>query len=280
MRAMSDTARGDDKRITLVPTMGFLHAGHASLIRRARRDGDVVVVSLFVNPTQFGPKEDFSSYPRDLERDRELISACGGDVLFAPTVEEMYPDGVAAYVDVDGLTESMCGASRPGHFKGVATIVTKLFTSVRPHAAVFGQKDAQQALVIKRLTRDLNLGVEILISPTVREADGLARSSRNAYLSDDERRRAAVLFYALQEGRQLILEGERDRDCVLARMRKLIEERSGAEIDYVESVDPETLVSDPYLERNTLLAVAVKFGRARLIDNVVVDGGRVCAESP
>ena len=205
MRALSDAARRDGQRITFFPTMGFLHAGHASLIRWTRRDGDVVVVSLFVNPTQFGPKEDFASYQRDFDRDRELINNCGGDVPFPPTIDEMYPEGFSAFVDVDALTETFCGASRPGHFKGVATIVTKLFTSVRPHAAVFGQKDAQQALLIKRHTRDLNLGVEILVSPTVRESDGLARSSRNVYLTEEERsvhrccstrfRRVAVSFW-------------------------------------------------------------------------------------
>jgi pantoate--beta-alanine ligase len=248
MRALSDAARRAGQRITLFPTMGFLHAGHLSLIRRARRDGDVVVVSLFVNPTQFGPKEDFASYQRDFDRDRELINDCGGDVLFAPTIYGMYPERFSAFVDVDGLAETLCGASRLGNFKGVATIVTKLFTSVRPPAAVFGQKDAQQALLIKRLTRDLNLGVEILVSPTVRESDGLARSSRNAYLTEEERSVAPVLFYALQAGRRLILDGVLERNWVLDWMRKMVEGRPGLEIDYVEAVDTDSLVVRSRLE--------------------------------
>lgn len=280
MRALSETARRDCQRITLVPTMGFLHAGHASLIRRARRDGDLVVVSLFVNPTQFGPKEDFASYPRDFDRDQKLINDCGGDVLFAPMVDEMYPKGFSSFVEVEELAQTLCGVSRPGHFKGVATVVTKLFTAIRPHAAVFGQKDAQQALLIKRLSRDLNLGVEILISPTVRESDGLARSSRNAYLTEEERSIAPVLFYALQVGRRLVLDGARERDWVLDRIRRIIGDRPGLKIDYVEAVDADSLVVKSSLERQTLLAVAVNFGKARLIDNVFVDTDRARTESP
>ena len=274
MQASSEEARRKGLRITLVPTMGYLHAGHASLIRRARRDGDVVVVSLFVNPTQFGPKEDFSSYPRDFERDRKLIEACGGDILFAPSAEEMYPTGFSTNVDVGGLTKNLWGRSRPGHFKGVATIVTKLFASVLPHAAVFGQKDAQQALVIGRFTRDLNLNVEILVAPTVREPDGLARSSRNSYLSEGERRRAPILFHALQEGRRIILDGNLDRESVITSMRSQIERTSGTDIDYVDALDAETLDASPDLGHSTLLAVAVKFREARLIDNVLVHQGR------
>ncbi len=275
MQNASDEARGQGLRLTLVPTMGFLHDGHASLIRRARRDGDVVVVSLFVNPTQFGAEEDFASYPRDFDRDVKLIDACGGDIVFAPSVEEMYPDGFATHVDVDGLTEGLCGRSRPGHFRGVATVVTKLFAAVRPHAAVFGQKDAQQALVIQRLNRDLNLGVEILVAPTIREADGLARSSRNVYLSAAERRQAPILFHALQHGRDLVEAGARVRETVVSAMRAQVERAKDAEIDYVEAVSADSLLEAEMLTGPVLLALAVQFGRARLIDNVLVPvGGR------
>ncbi len=268
MQVASDAARCAGRRVTLVPTMGYLHAGHGSLIRRARRDGDVVVVSLFVNPTQFGPNEDYAAYPRDFDRDIGLIEAAGGDVVFAPPVEEMYPNGFVTHVDVAGLTDGLCGASRPGHFRGVATVVTKLFTSCRPDAAVFGQKDAQQVLVIERVTRDLNLGVEVLVSPTIREADGLARSSRNIYLSPIERTQAPILFHALQRGRELVEAGEKGRSIVTTAMRALIEKAEGADIDYVEAVSAETLHKHDVLAGTVLLAVAVRFGRARLIDNV------------
>jgi pantoate--beta-alanine ligase len=267
MQSVSDEARRNRQRVTLVPTMGYLHAGHASLIRRARRDGDLIVVSIFVNPTQFGPGEDFSSYPRDFERDLELIELSGGDVVFAPSVEEMYPEGFSTEVTVDGLTENLCGASRPGHFAGVATVVTKLFTSCRPDAAVFGQKDAQQALVIRRMTRDLSLSVEILVSPTIREADGLARSSRNVYLSDEDRRRAPVIYHALQTGSSLIKSGENRRGKVMDRMRQVL---STEDIDYVEAVSADGLSENETLKGKVLLAAAVRFGRARLIDNVLV----------
>jgi pantoate--beta-alanine ligase len=270
MQAASDVARVGGLRVVLVPTMGYLHAGHESLIRRASREGDVVVVSLFVNPTQFGPNEDYSTYPRDFDRDCERIAASGGHMVFAPAVDEIYPDGFSTRVEVDGLTERLCGASRPGHFGGVATVVAKLFGAVKPHAAVFGQKDAQQVLVIRRLTRDLNLDVEVLVSPTIREPDGLARSSRNVYLSDAERRRAPVLYSTLQEGEHLIRMGIRDRGQVLDRMTSLLTKIPDTVIDYVEAVDAESLKPESCLGSVTLLALAVKFGRARLIDNVIV----------
>lgn len=271
MQAASDVARAGGLRVVLVPTMGYLHAGHESLIRRASREGDVVVVSLFVNPTQFGPNEDYSSYPRDFDRDFDRITVSGGHVVFAPTVDEIYPDGFSTRVEVDGLTERLCGASRPGHFSGVATVVAKLFGAVKPHAAVFGQKDAQQVLVVRRLTRDLNLDVEVLVSPTIREPDGLARSSRNVHLSVAERRHAPILFSALQEGEHLIRMGIRNRGLVLDRMTSLLARVPDSVIDYVEAVDAESLKSESCLGPVTLLALAVKFGRARLIDNVIVD---------
>ncbi|HCK11598.1 MAG: pantoate--beta-alanine ligase [Gemmatimonadetes bacterium] len=270
MQALSAVARHRGERVTLVPTMGYLHEGHASLIRRARRDGDLVVVSLFVNPTQFGPNEDYEDYPRDFDRDLALIEANGGDVVFAPTAEEMYPQGFSTTVSVDALTKGLCGASRPTHFSGVATVVTKLFASCRPDAAVFGQKDAQQAAVIRRLTADFNLGVDILVIPSVREADGLAKSSRNVYLTAEERRAAPVLFHALQQGKSLAVSGIRSRDRLIRTVTSIIETVSCARIEYVEAVKAEDLREEPDLKGPILLAVAVRFGKARLIDNVLV----------
>lgn len=250
--------------------MGYLHEGHASLIRRARRDGDLVVVGLFVNPIQFGPNEDFAKYPRDFDRDLALIEENGGDIVFAPSVEEMYPEGFSTRVDVGAITDNLCGADRPGHFSGVATVVTKLFTACRPHAAVFGQKDVQQAMVIERLTTDLGLAVEIVVSPTIREPDGLARSSRNVYLSESQRRAAPVLFHALQKGQLAVKAGTRNRHQLIEQMTTMIQGTEEAEIDYVEAVDGRNLQRDPGLELPILLAVAVRFGRARLIDNILV----------
>jgi len=269
MQATAEEIRVGSQRLTMVPTMGYLHAGHASLIRRARRDGDVVVVSVFVNPTQFGPNEDFEDYPRDFDRDLQLIEANGGDIVFAPDAAEMYPEGYATHVDLEDLTSNLCAASRPTHFRGVATVVTKLFTACRPHAAVFGQKDAQQALVVQRLAKDLHLGVEILVSPTIREPDGLARSSRNVYLSASERAEAPALFHALQRGRKMIQDGERDRAKVNAAMRSAIERATSADVDYAEAVSAGGLREDATLRPPTLLAAAVRFGKARLIDNMI-----------
>ena len=270
MHRAADAMRRAGLRIGLVPTMGYFHEGHLSLIRRAKRCADRVVVSLFVNPIQFGPAEDLEAYPRDLDRDLELIETLGGDLAYVPEAAEMYPEGYATYVNVERLTEHLCGASRPGHFQGVTTVVAKLFTAVKPHAAVFGQKDAQQAAVIRQMTRDLNLDVEVLISPTVREPDGLAKSSRNVYLSLKERAEAPVLFQALQAAHRLVLGGERRAGKVLNAMQALIAARPHARVDYVLAVDAQTLQPTAELSGSFLFALAVQFGRTRLIDNMAI----------
>jgi pantoate--beta-alanine ligase len=253
--------------------MGYLHEGHLTLIRRASRIADRVVVSVFVNPIQFGPREDLGSYPRDFDRDLDMIGGGGGDLVYAPAAEEMYPEGYVTYVDVQRLTEHLCGASRPGHFRGVATVVTKLLTAVKPHVAIFGQKDGQQAEVIRRVVRDLNLDVEVLVSPTVREPDGLAMSSRNQYLSPEERSDATVLYQALQEARTLVQDGVRESSVLTDAMKRTIESRPRASIDYVALVDARDLQPTEEVSGEVLLAVAARFGKARLIDNIVL-----CAE--
>jgi pantoate--beta-alanine ligase len=258
--------------VGLVPTMGYLHEGHLELMRRARERCGVVVASVFVNPTQFGPNEDLARYPRDLERDARLAAEVGVDVIFNPPVEEMYPPGYCTYVDVERITENMCGASRPGHFRGVATVVTKLFNIVRPDAAFFGQKDAQQALVIRRMAADLNMDLEIVTVPTVREPDGLAMSSRNVYLDPEQRRAALVLAGSLDRAVEAVRAGERD----VLQIRRLVEELIRAEplarIDYVEIYSYPGLEPVERLQGQALLALAVKFGQTRLIDNVILEG--------
>ena len=258
--------------VGLVPTMGYLHEGHLEVMRRARERCGIVVASVFVNPTQFGPNEDLARYPRDLERDARLAAEVGVDVIFNPPVEEMYPPGYCTYVDVERITENMCGASRPGHFRGVATVVTKLFNIVRPDAAFFGQKDAQQALVIRRMAADLNMDLEIVTVPTVREPDGLAMSSRNVYLDPEQRRAALVLAGSLDRAVEAVRAGERD----VLQIRRLVEELIRAEplarIDYVEIYSYPGLEPVERLQGQALLALAVKFGQTRLIDNVILEG--------
>lgn len=271
MQTWSDEGRREGKRIGLVPTMGCLHEGHLSLIRLARERTDGVVVSIFVNPTQFGPGEDFEKYPRTFERDQELVEKAGGEVIFAPRVEEMYPQGFCTAVQVEGLTKGLCGASRPDHFRGVTTVVAKLLCAVKPHVAVFGQKDFQQAAVIQRMVRDLNLDVEIVAAPTVREADGLALSSRNAYLSPSERREARVLFHSLEKARERVRAGEREVSKIMKAMKSEILARPTARIDYIEMVDAETLEPVTRVEGRVLVALAVRIGKTRLIDNVVLE---------
>lgn len=249
-----------------VPTMGYLHEGHLALVRRARAENDHVVVSIFVNPTQFGPNEDYARYPRDPERDLALLRAEGVDAVFMPSVEEMYPEGFATYVNVERLTERLEGAHRPGHFRGVTTIVTKLFHILQPHRAYFGQKDAQQLIVIRRMTRDLAFPVDIVDVPTVREPDGLAMSSRNVYLSPDERRAATVLFRALERARQLWDAGVRDGDRLREAMREVIDSEPLARADYVSVADPETLEELGAIEGRALASLAVRLGSTRLID--------------
>jgi pantoate--beta-alanine ligase len=257
--------------VGLVPTMGYFHEGHLSLMRRARAEHDVVVVSLFVNPAQFGPGEDLDAYPRDEERDAELAEAEGVDLLFAPPVEELYPKGFETTVRIGGLTSVMCGASRPGHFDGVATVVTKLFNLIQPDAAYFGQKDAQQALVIRKLVRDLDIPVRVEVCPTVREPDGLALSSRNAYLSPDERERALSLSRALRAAEGTVAAGEVDAAAVLAAARHELDD-AGIEPEYLELRSYDDLSPVERVNGSTLLAVAARVGRARLIDNTVLGG--------
>jgi pantoate--beta-alanine ligase len=265
--ALSRRGKG---RVGLVPTMGYLHEGHFQLVQAARKQSDFVVVSIFVNPIQFGPKEDFRRYPRDFGRDRRLLESAGADVVFCPAVKDMYPEGYATFVEVERLGDGLCGASRPGHFRGVATVVAKLFNIVMPDVAVFGAKDAQQAFVIRRMARDLGFHTRIVILPTAREKDGLAMSSRNVYLTPEQRAEAPVLHRSLKLARQLISHGERKAARVKAAMRRLIRCGSGGRIDYVEIVDTDELRPVKTIEGEVLVALAVFFGKTRLIDNVVV----------
>jgi pantoate--beta-alanine ligase len=257
--------------VGLVPTMGYFHDGHLSLMRAARADNATVVVSLFVNPTQFGPNEDLETYPRDEGRDLALAEHEGVDIVFAPSVEEVYPLGFETTVEVGGLTEPLDGAARPGHFRGVTTIVTKLLNMVGPDAAYFGQKDAQQALVISKLVSDLNMPVRIEVCPTVREPDGLAMSSRNAYLTDEERDRATALSRALRAAEQAVERGQLDAAAVIAAARHELDE-AGIEPEYLELRSASDLTPAERVNGSTLLAVAARVGRARLIDNTMLEG--------
>lgn len=259
--------RAAGKTIAFVPTMGYLHEGHLSLLREGRRRGDVLVLSLFVNPTQFGPNEDLDSYPRNLERDLELARSVGTDLVWTPTPEQVYPPDYATYVNVEGLTDELCGAARPGHFRGVTTVVCKLFNVVQPSVALFGEKDFQQLAVIRRMTLDLNLPVEIVGMPIVRESDGLALSSRNVYLSPDERRQALVLSQALARGRQLAAEGRRDAGEVLAELSDLVMAQPAARIDYLQICHRATLREQGRIDVDSVLLMAVFIGKTRLIDN-------------
>jgi pantoate--beta-alanine ligase len=262
------------KRVGFVPTMGALHEGHLALMRRARAECDEVVVSIYVNPLQFGPREDLAAYPRDLERDAALCRGVDVTTLFAPADGEVHPPGHRTWVEVEGLQDTLCGRSRPGHFRGVATVVAKLFALARPHVAYFGEKDGQQLRIIKKMTRDLHLGVEIIGCPTVREADGLAMSSRNAYLTPEERRAVPVLYRALSAASASARAGETDAARLVAGIRAAIAAEPLARIDYVEAVDDETLESVTAIAKPTLLALAVWFGKARLIDNAVLSADK------
>jgi pantoate--beta-alanine ligase len=268
VRAEAGKARAQGRPIGLVPTMGALHEGHLALLRRAREEG-WVVMSVFVNPTQFGPGEDFARYPRDLERDRQAAASVGADLVFAPAVEEIYPPGDATFVEVTGrLTAGLCGPHRPGHFRGVATVVAKLFEIVMPDRAYFGEKDYQQLQVIRRMATDLRLPIEIVGVPTVREADGLAASSRNAYLSREERRAAAVLYRSLEAARAMVEDGETDAARLAAHLREIIEGEPLARVQYVEVVQPESLEPVSRIEAPVVVALAAFVGKARLIDNL------------
>jgi pantoate--beta-alanine ligase len=269
LKGLIKTVRKQGKSIGFVPTMGYLHEGHLSLARRAKQENDLVVVSIFVNPIQFGPKEDFQSYPRDLKRDQELLEGAGVDVVFAPVKEEVYSSDFQTFVEVTGVSQGLCGRSRPGHFKGVTTVVAKLFNLVEPDRAYFGEKDAQQLRVIRQMTVDLSFNIEIVGCPIIRESDGLAMSSRNVYLNPDERRAALVLYRALQMAGKSIAEGVRDTGQLSAGMVSLIKAEPLAEIDYVEIVDSKTLAALNTVAGEVLIALAIRIGKTRLIDNMV-----------
>jgi pantoate--beta-alanine ligase len=264
-RCLAALAAG--QRIALVPTMGFLHEGHLSLLREGKERGDLLVLSLFVNPTQFGQGEDLDSYPRDLEGDAKLARSVGVDLLFAPTASDMYPNGYTSYVNVEGLTEVLCGESRPGHFRGVTTVVCKLFTIVQPQVALFGLKDFQQLVVIRRMSADLHLPVEIVGMPIVREADGLAMSSRNSYISPQQRRQALALSDALRLARTAVADGEKSAANLLQMVRRRIDQEADASIDYVQIRHAETLQDVTVIDRHAVLLLAVRIGQTRLIDN-------------
>jgi pantoate--beta-alanine ligase len=273
MQALAIAPERAGRRIALVPTMGYLHEGHASLLREGRKQGDVLVLSIFVNPIQFGKNEDLDRYPRDLERDCQLAEACGVDIVFIPSAEDMYPQGFQTGVTVRDIALPLCGASRPGHFDGVATVVTKLFNIVRPDVALFGCKDYQQLAVIRRMTADLNMPVDIVGMPIVREPDGLAMSSRNAYLTQSERQSALCLIRAIKRARELYAAGERSVAMLTRETRAVIEQETDAVIDYVEFRDGAALHEVENADAATLLALAVKIGHTRLIDNTVLGEG-------
>ena len=257
--------------VGFVPTMGYLHEGHLALVKQARVENSAVIVSIYVNPTQFGPREDFGAYPRELNRDLELLQKGGADIVFVPSDDEMYPPEFSSWVDVEKVTRGLEGASRPGHFRGVATVVAKLFNIVQPTKAYFGQKDAQQVVIIKRMVADLNMGIEIVVVPTVREGDGLAMSSRNIYPSPKERQAATILFKALTLARQLGRGGEKDAEKIRRQMTSLIQKEPLAQIDYVSIADAETLEELNLLDRPAVASLAVRIGKTRLIDNTPLE---------
>jgi pantoate--beta-alanine ligase len=271
MQARSEGIRLSGKKIGLFPTLGFLHEGHLELIRQVRKRSDLVVMSLFVNPIQFGPNEDFEKYPRDTEGDLRKAKGEGVDLVFMPPVYEMYPAGFQSVVRIDNITKHLCGRSRPGHFEGVTTVVAKLFNIIKPHIAVFGQKDFQQLAVIRRMVKDLNMDIEIIGVPTVREPDGLAMSSRNKYLNPEERRSALSLKKAMDMANKLAGEGERESKNIIASMKELILSYPFTAIDYINICDPDTLEDINLLKKQSLLALAVKVGNTRLIDNCIIN---------
>ncbi|MCC8141364.1 MAG: pantoate--beta-alanine ligase [Lachnospiraceae bacterium] len=272
VRERVQTWRAEGLSIGLVPTMGYLHEGHGSLIERARAENDRVVVSIFVNPMQFGPKEDLETYPRDMEKDSAYCERLGTDLIFHPEPEEMYGEGFSTYVDMSVLTEELCGLSRPAMFRGVCTVLTKLFHIVQPDKAYFGQKDAQQLAVVKHMVEDLNMDIEIVGCPIVREEDGLAKSSRNAYLSPEEREASLILNQAVTLGEKMVAEGERDAENVVSAMRALLETEPLARIDYVKAVDGKTMQQVRDVKEPMLFAIAVFIGDTRLIDNFMIQG--------
>lgn len=263
--------RREGLSIGLVPTMGYLHEGHRSLIDKAVKENDKVVVSIFVNPTQFGPNEDLSTYPRDIHRDKELCQKTGADIVFNPEASEMYFNNASTYVDVENLTEGLCGAKRPGHFRGVCTIVSKLFNIVNPDRAYFGEKDAQQLAVIRRMVRDLNFDIEIIGCPIIREEDGLAKSSRNAYLSPEERSAATILNKSLMKSKELLENGEMNTEVIKSKIKSEIDGERLAKIDYIEIVDKYSLETVSSIKNSILIVIAVFIGNTRLIDNFIFE---------
>lgn len=271
MKSYIKEKKKEGKIIGFVPTMGYLHQGHLSLIKRAKEDCEVAVVSIFVNPTQFGRGEDYNRYPQNLERDKKLCQKEGTDVIFAPEVKEMYPEGYSTFVEVEGRFSSVLeGASRPGHFRGVTTVLTKLFYIINPDYSYFGEKDYQQTLVVKKMVKDLNLNTQIFVLPTVREEDGLAASSRNSYLNKEERKEAAILYKSLIAAKEEVRKGERNPYRLISFMRNLIEKEPLSKIDYIAVVDPETLEEVKKIDEKILLALAVNIGGTRLIDNMKI----------
>jgi pantoate--beta-alanine ligase len=273
MQQWAGAAREAGKKIVFVPTMGFLHEGHLALMREGKKRGDYLVVSIFVNPTQFGVGEDYEHYPRDLEGDTAKVISAGGDIIFVPSVKEMYPLGYQTFVAVKKVTQTLCGASRPTHFQGVTTVVTKLFNIVKPHVAIFGEKDYQQLVTIRQMTRDLNLDIEIVGMPTIRENDGLAMSSRNKYLNPEERKQALCLFNALNQVEKLFKGGERNVQKLITGAADIINAQPAANIDYVKICHPKTMEDLELIDDTALMALAVKLGETRLIDNRVLKNG-------
>ncbi|MBI4619718.1 MAG: pantoate--beta-alanine ligase [Desulfobacterales bacterium] len=273
MQEFAENSRLSGKAIALVPTMGFLHQGHLKLMEEGRKRADTLIISIFVNPTQFGVGEDLEKYPRDMERDKKLAEGVGVDIIFAPPSSEMYPKGYQTYVNVKDVTRNLCGVSRPTHFRGVTTVVAKLFNTVKPHIAIFGEKDFQQLVTIRQMVKDLNFDIEIVGIPTVREKNGLAMSSRNAYLTTEERKAALSLNQAISIARDILRSGERKSESILREVKKRIESESLTDIDYVKMCDSQTLEDIEEIDRDAVLAMAVKVGRTRLIDNCTFGRG-------
>jgi len=265
MQKWASTTREAGKKIAFVPTMGFLHEGHVALMREGKSRGDCLVVSIFVNPTQFGVGEDYEKYPRDLEGDTEKVSSAGGDIIFAPSAKEMYPSGYQTFVAVEKVTQNLCGASRPTHFQGVTTVVAKLFNIIKPHVAIFGEKDYQQLVTIRQMTRDLSFDIEIIGMSTIREEDGLAMSSRNKYLSSEERKQALCLFSALNQVEKLFQGGEKNSKKLIDRAAEIIRIQPAAAIDYVKVCHPETIEDLEWIDDKALMALAVKIEKQGLL---------------
>jgi len=270
MQTLSRRLRSEKKTIGFVPTMGALHEGHFSLVKRSKNENDITIVSIFVNPTQFGPKEDFQQYPRDLEGDIKKLSSISADIVFAPENHEMYPKGFSTIIDVGSIGDILCGASRSGHFNGVATVVAKLFNIIIPDKAYFGQKDFQQSVVIKKLIKELNFDIDIVVCPTIREKDGLAKSSRNCYLNQNERNSATILYKALKHAETLIINGVKDSSYIKREMEDMIKSELLAKIEYVEIVNPQSFKIAKTIELPIVICLAVRIGSTRLIDNLPV----------